>query len=119
MKFSYGFFPGGDPRTFRPDPDASTEAEQHAWEGACWWADELESRGLPVGVPGSCRTFSHARHGKYSVGIFLVSQFGLGTYTYEDEEWEPVKPAHCGVLPGCQVTRCVCACDGCIVWGTD
>jgi len=31
----YGYFPGGDPRTFSPDPEMNTPEEMAAWEKAC------------------------------------------------------------------------------------
>ncbi len=63
----YGFFCGGDPRDFSPDPECSTEDEREAHRLAC----EAWGRGERADAHAGCRA---------SVG------FGLGTYTHSDED---------------------------------
>ena len=41
----YGFFTGGDPRNFSPDPECSTDEEQEHHRQACALWDEAEKRG--------------------------------------------------------------------------
>lgn len=73
----YGFFPGGDPRTFTPDEESATPAELEAWKRDCarWNAGEqtptppccqvevLPSSGSPALVtrsyygPGTCQIY--------------------------------------------------------------
>lgn len=63
----YGFFCGGDPRRFSPDPECSTAEEQEAHRLAC----EAWERGERTDVNTGCRA---------AVG------FGLGSYTHSDED---------------------------------
>lgn len=41
----YGYFPGGDPRKFYPDPEMCSKKEIAAHKRACKKADEREKRG--------------------------------------------------------------------------
>lgn len=65
----YGLFPGGDPRTFAPDPDRSSKGQRQSHRNACaaW------SRGDRVEVG----------HGS----------FGLGSYSYDPGD-EPCGAEH-------------------------
>ena len=72
----YGFFIGGDPRKFTPDPECSTEQEQAKWKADC----EAWDRGEQVDTSGNVGRWvsehMHIRPGGY----------GLGTYTFEDPQ---------------------------------
>ena len=72
-RVQYGFFPGGDPRLFRPDEELCTELEKEAWRRA------VEEAGQGQAVP------SANRHGEPRVG----HSFGLGTYEVEADPDEP------------------------------
>lgn len=69
----YGYFPGGDPREFHPDPECSSEAERAAHKAACEAAD----RGEPI-APLPC----HNSLDRFSDG----PPFGLGSYTMVDKQ---------------------------------
>jgi hypothetical protein len=64
----YGFFTGGDPRSFTPDDDACTEAEIATWKDDCARAERGEAvRGTPSGqvvAPGVL-----VCGGSYGVGV--------------------------------------------------
>jgi len=78
----YGHFPGGDPRKFTPDEDGTLPEERKAWEEACAKAENVAPAGewIPAGEG----------HG----GIHVTWQrFGLGVYTYRDEEAVAAKAA--------------------------
>lgn len=68
---SYGPFPGGDPRQFKPDPEACTPEEIEAHRLACieWDKGEGEDRGP------SCATFGDA-------SAWTRTGYGCGTYTW-------------------------------------
>lgn len=69
----YGFFPGGDPRRFSPDGDA-TEKEIANHKAACAAWDRGEQSSHPDCFHGD--------------GYVLTScQFGLGSYEWDDELW--------------------------------
>jgi hypothetical protein len=74
---TYGFFHGGDPRDFYPDPEASTEEERNNHRIAC----EAYSPGKPDSNPFPA---PHCTLG----GIKRVASpgFGLGMNHYEDED---------------------------------
>jgi hypothetical protein len=74
----YGYFPGGDPRDFSPDPDASTEAERTAHKVAC---DAWDRGERPV-TPGP---HEHFQEGETN-GWITRSFFGLGVYNMEDPD---------------------------------
>lgn len=87
----YGFFPGGDPREFRPDHDSCTHEELHAHTVACLVADveDLLELWPSVAHTSSCRwlydeTGQVVRH-------LVLATFGLGTYFIDccDECQEP------------------------------
>lgn len=62
---SYGFFPGGDPNNFTPDPECCTEEEYQQWKEDC--KKNMEQESAHVYGPGYHAT---------------VSKYGLGTYMY-------------------------------------
>jgi len=64
----YGFFPGGDPRDFDPDPECSTEEEREAHRVAC-----ANFKAVLGGVPAS--------HVQNAAGWATLIRFGLGVYT--------------------------------------
>lgn len=68
----YGFFQGGDPRNFSPDPEASDPVEQEAHAAACARWEKGDTS--PVPMPQCLR------------GDPKVVGFGLGVNSYEDEE---------------------------------
>ena len=69
----YGFFHGGDPREFSPDPECSTEAERVLHKAHC----EAWDRGEVTKVAVS---------GYISKSIHITrSTYGLGTYEIEDD----------------------------------
>lgn len=71
----YGAFPGGDPRTFTPDPEMCTPEETARWKEAC--AEWDAGKGKPVPPPCSA---IHDASGKV-VGHAFAPRFGIGTYT--------------------------------------
>lgn len=90
QEWGYGFFPGGDPRLFTPDGDAtSEELENHRLACEAW-------------DMGAQNSEADCIHG----GGFILTrcQFGLGSYTYTDyvTPWEWLRwvafPQACGVL---------------------
>lgn len=74
-EYGYGFFPGGDPRLFRPDEDGQTPEEAAAHKAACaaWNAGGRTSEPDGMAIPG--------------VGFIDRCQFGLGSYEYHEELW--------------------------------
>lgn len=76
---SYGHFPGGDPRLFRPDPECSTEREREAHREACaaWERGEQTDAGPAC---GTIRALLGRDEEPAPVG------FGLGVYTYSDDD---------------------------------
>lgn len=90
---TYGYFPGGDPRDFDPDPECCTEEEMARHKAAC---EEWE-RGE--------RT-EHERHHHKAMtltdGREVIASypgaFGLGTYSIRDEEAEDVLDQICAAL---------------------
>jgi hypothetical protein len=75
----YGYFPGGDPNTFTPDPECSTEEERARHKADC----EAWKSGKREGLTETrCQHFGD---GKVS-GLVTPSGYGLGTYTLEDEQ---------------------------------
>lgn len=80
-QIGYGFFPGGDPRDFTPDSECCTAEEKAAWKEAC----EQWNRGEKVVCEGSHRWLVD-REGNV-IGTATVSGFGIGIYTYDEEEY--------------------------------
>lgn len=76
----YGVFPGGDPTTFSPDPECSTEAERALHKADC----EKWNAGQRAGLTETCCDLTKP------VGQMMRSGYGLGTYTLENpqaQEW--------------------------------
>ncbi len=73
---AYGYFHGGDPRNFSPDPECSTEAEREAHRVACaeWNAGKREP------LPGPHEALPNGQ------GWITRSGFGLGVNTMTDEQ---------------------------------
>jgi len=71
---TYGFFHGGDPRNFTPDPECSTDMERtrHREDCAKWEQAQRDGIGEP-----DCRSLFDAI-GKLQV-IVTRAQYGLGT----------------------------------------
>ena len=87
----YGAFPGGDPRLFRPDPEASTEAERTAHKTACEAWERGECPTFDVGPLNSEAIHTHDRNGEPrtiqpGAAFVNVQVFGLGTITRRDED---------------------------------
>jgi hypothetical protein len=77
----YGFFPGGDPRNFSPDPDCSEPEERANWERDC---KLFEENGQPQSAAGQWVSENmHITFGKY----------GLGSYTIPNPEMEQLLTA--------------------------
>jgi hypothetical protein len=67
----YGFFPGGDPNNFTPDPECSTEEERERHKQACAaWPEVLNP----------------APHCQLGLTRPAPPGFGLGTYQLIDEQ---------------------------------
>lgn len=77
---SYGYFAGGDPRDFRPDPECSTDEERAAHKAAC----EAWSRGDAVECPPSCTTTVDGD----TITHTTRAGYGLGAQTYRDPLWQ-------------------------------
>lgn len=81
---TYGYYPGGDPRDFDPDPECCTPEEMAAHKAACesWERGERPEferhRHEPVEHEGRVVIASYA------------GAFGLGTYSIRDKEAEDV-----------------------------
>ena len=80
----YGFFPGGDPRDFSPDPESSTDDERASHAEACarWEAGECAD----VGGPCEWRAEATADDDGRVIVKTLTSHYGLGVYTMRDDE---------------------------------
>jgi hypothetical protein len=81
---TYGYFHGGDPRDFCPDPEVCTPEELAAHKAACEAWERGERPELDV-----------HRHevveykGKPALASY-AGAFGMGTYQYRDEDAEDV-----------------------------
>lgn len=74
----YGFFCGGDPRTFTPDEECSTEQERAKWKADC----EAYTKG-EIGDQPSSGQSTYDAQGRL-VAHIQTGGYGLGTYTYDD-----------------------------------
>lgn len=74
----YGYFHGGDPRDFCPDPECCTEKEIAAHKRAC----ELMDSGAVKFVDGR----HHFPLPDGREGWMTCPAFGIGTYTIKDAE---------------------------------
>ena len=77
----YGFFTGGDPRTFCPDPEMCSEEEIANHEAACKLWDEAEKRGEkpePEACPSgwvrdeSGKAVMHVLKAPYGIGVQMI-----------------------------------------------
>jgi hypothetical protein len=75
----YGYFPGGDPRDFTPDPECCTGEELARHEHVC----QLIEEGKVAAVDGR-HHFPIELNGKV-VGHVTHAAFGMGTYTLKDQ----------------------------------
>lgn len=100
----YGYYPGGDPRKFSPDPECCTVEENARWKAACeaWDRGETPDPGgphvplghpLPDGVEPVASIIGRAEDGQ-TFGHHTVAHYGLGTY---EVEWD------CDGDPECHV----------------
>lgn len=81
---TYGYYPGGDPRDFSPDPECCTEAELAAHKTAC----EAWERGERP----ECEAHHHKvveYQGKPAVASY-AGAFGMGVTSCRDEDAEDV-----------------------------
>jgi hypothetical protein len=83
---SYGYFGGGDPRDFTPDPDCSTEAERAAHKAAC----DAWNRGAGAPVDGA----HDERVEGDAVVVSTRAVFGLGVQVRRD----PLLAAFCAEM---------------------
>lgn len=65
VETSYGVFPGGDPRQFKPDPDASTTDEQETHRRDClaWEQGEGKNRGPQCAMMGDGSVWNGTGYG--------------------------------------------------------
>lgn len=75
----YGFFPGGDPRSFTPDEEGTTDEEFARWKADC----EAAERGENADQSPAGETLRD-KDGKW-LGHIIHGKYGLGVYTYRDE----------------------------------
>ena len=96
----YGFFPGGDPRRFFPDPEASTDAERAKHKADC----EAWDRG---DMPNVNDKAPHWTDKDGVVAHVTPAGYGLGVYDEDDDEDElpPELQPH--------EPRSDCECDAC------
>lgn len=96
---TYGYYPGGDPRDFSPDPECCTPEELAAHKEACeaWERGERPQH----------EAHHHTAHSVGENKVMVVSHagaFGIGVYSMRDEEaedvLEQVDAALAMVLPG-------------------
>ena len=72
----YGFFPGGDPRDFHPDPESSTDAERAQHKADC----EAWARGERPNVN------DNAPHWVGDDVHVVPAGYGLGSYSFDDDD---------------------------------
>jgi hypothetical protein len=84
---SYGFFPGGDPREFHPDPESSTEEEREAHRLAC----EAAESGEKTNESPACQWL--VSEDGQSAAVVTHGKFGLGTYTVSEPQLVALRDA--------------------------
>lgn len=77
----YGYFPGGDPRTFSPDHESCTEEEMAAHKAACKVWSDAEAEGRSMNPEAPAGQWLKSDDGNAAMHI-LRAKFGIGTYTY-------------------------------------
>lgn len=82
----YGFFHGGDPRTFTPDVEGSTKKEIDHHKKACQFWDELESRG-ETPDPEKCPSGWILNDDGERVCHVLRAPYGIGVQMVEFEQF--------------------------------
>lgn len=96
--FGYGYYPGGDPRNFHPDPECCTEEEVAKHKAACqaWDRGETPDPGGPhVAITGEGLKYTDRAGVEHiaTSGHLTVAHYGLGTYTMSwDCEGDPECP---------------------------
>lgn len=86
----YGFFHGGDPRTFFPDEECCTEQELKSHKRACDLWYDAEKRGETPTPENSPSGWIDLGNG--DMCHVLRSRYGIGVFTYElQNEFEPVE----------------------------
>lgn len=80
----YGYYPGGDPRDFSPDPECCTAAELAAHKEACaaWERGERPQY--------EAHHHEMSQHGEAVVSLSFAGAFGLGVYQARDEDADDV-----------------------------
>jgi hypothetical protein len=89
----YGFFPGGDPRKFRPDVDSCTPEEIEAHRVACEranWADAYR-HGKGSNAAANLECPSHHLYDTDGAwcGHVTIAPFGIGSYEYDEPYFAP------------------------------
>lgn len=86
----YGFFHGGDPRDFRPDAECCSARELEAHAAACKLWNESMARGIKP-TPEACQSGWRTLEDGTLIHV-LASPYGIGTYSYPDEDEPPDDP---------------------------
>ena len=78
----YGYFPGGDPREFCPDPECNSAEELEAHRVACakWDAGEQ------VELPGGCPTMT-GRPTSFGLGVYTVKCSDVDRLARQLDDW--------------------------------
>ena len=87
----YGAFPGGDPRFFTPDPDASTDEERAAHKSACEAWERGDRIAFDVGPLNSTELRVKGRVVPPGTALVNCQVFGLGTVVRRDAEMMRVR----------------------------
>lgn len=97
----YGFFPGGDPRKFRPDPEASTDAERAKHKADC----DAWDRGEMPNVNANAAHWTTDSDSDIAAHV-IPAGYGLGSYDDDDaDDSEPDDEPH--------PYNAACDCNGC------
>lgn len=87
---SYGYYRGGDPRRFFPDPEGATDEEEEAYRLACELWEKAESKGQKPAVSDDksgwiCRPGGGENGGENGAVFVLKPAFGVGVSVEEFE----------------------------------
>ena len=96
--YGYGVFPGGDPNTFTPDPEWSTDAECAAHKADCVAWDA----GKRTGLTDTCSVV----RGQF---VLSTSGYGLGAYTVVDDDMRDLAERLERVIGDIESAREACA----------